>query len=124
MADPLFPGFDSRRVDGAGAALSLVVGGSGPPLLLVHGYPQTHAMWHKIAPSLARDYTVVCADLRGYGDSDKPPSDGSHAAYSKRAMATDFVALMHALGESLRQAVRQIGRCLKNEPSTTGSETA
>ena len=98
MADPLFPGFDSRRVDGAGAALSLVVGGSGPPLLLVHGYPQTHAMWHKIAPSLARDYTVVCADLRGYGDSDKPPSDGSHAAYSKRAMAADLVAVMSALG--------------------------
>ena len=94
----LFPGFRSVAVDGAGATIACVVGGSGPPLLMLHGYPQTHAMWHRIAPALARRYTVVCADLRGYGDSSKPPSDASHAAYSKRAMAADMVAVMRALG--------------------------
>lgn len=94
----LFPGFASRRVEAAGAKIALACGGSGPPLLLLHGYPQTHAMWHRIAPALARRYTVVCADLRGYGDSSKPPSDASHAPYSKRAMAADMVAVMRALG--------------------------
>lgn len=94
----LFPGFRSARIEGAGATIACVVGGSGPPLLLLHGYPQTHAMWHRIAPALARRYTVVCADLRGYGDSSKPPSDASHATYSKRAMAADMVAAMRALG--------------------------
>jgi haloacetate dehalogenase len=69
-----------------------------PPLLLVHGFPQTHAMWHRVAPTLARRFALVLPDLRGYGDSDKPPSDASHAAYSKRAMAADMVALMHGLG--------------------------
>jgi haloacetate dehalogenase len=81
--DELFPGF---------------VGGAGPPLLLLHGYPQTHAMWHRIAPALAREYTVVCPDLRGYGDSGKPASDATHAAYSKRAMAQDMVDVMRSLG--------------------------
>jgi haloacetate dehalogenase len=66
--------------------------------LLLHGYPQTHAMWHKVAPSLAHRYTVVCADLRGYGDSSKPESDAAHVAYSKRAMAQDMVELMRDLG--------------------------
>ena len=94
----LFPGFASRRIETAGASIALACGGSGPPLLLLHGYPQTHAMWHRIAPALARRYTVVCADLRGYGDSSKPPSDASHATYSKRAMAADMVAAMRALG--------------------------
>lgn len=94
----LFPGFTQHRIDGAGTPIHCVVGGSGPPLLMLHGYPQTHAMWHKIAPDLARDYTVVCADLRGYGDSGKPASDDTHAAYSKRAMAADMVAVMRALG--------------------------
>ena len=94
----LFPGFVPRRIDGAGTPIHCVVGGTGPPLLMLHGYPQTHAMWHKIALDLARDYTVVCADLRGYGDSGKPASDDTHAAYSKRAMAADMVAVMRALG--------------------------
>ena len=94
----LFPGFRSVTVEGAGATIACVAGGSGPPLLMLHGYPQTHAMWHRIAPTLARRYTVVCADLRGYGDSSKPPSDASHATYSKRAMAADMVAAMRALG--------------------------
>jgi len=94
----LFPGFEARRVTVPGTAIHCVIGGSGPPLLLLHGYPQTHAMWHKIAPALAREYTVVCADLRGYGDSGKPPSDDAHMPYSKRAMAADMVAAMRALG--------------------------
>ena len=72
--------------------------GDGPPLLLLHGYPQTGYIWHKIAPLLAKDFTVVVADLRGYGDSDKPPTSADHAIYSKRAMAADMIAVMAALG--------------------------
>jgi haloacetate dehalogenase len=94
----LFPGFAARDVEGAGARIHCVIGGSGPPLLLLHGYPQTHAMWHKVAPALAETFTVVCADLRGYGDSDKPASGPPHEAYAKRAMAADMVAVMKALG--------------------------
>src|SRR5512147_3279431 len=97
-AEALFPGFTPRRVQTAGATIACVVGGSGPPLLLLHGFPQTHAMWHRVAPELARTHTVVCADLRGYGDSSKPASDATHAAYSKRAMAADMVELMRDLG--------------------------
>jgi len=74
--------------------------GAGPPLLLLHCYPQTGFMWHKIAPRLAEDFTVVVADLRGYGDSDKPTSSEDHAVYSKRAMAADMMAVMTALGHS------------------------
>ena len=94
----LFPGFVRTRVRASGATINLVIAGDGPPLLLLHGYPQTHAMWHKVAPSLARDYTVVCADLRGYGDSSKPKSVPGHANYSKRAMALDMVEVMQTLG--------------------------
>ena len=96
----LFPGFATRRIATSGAEIHCVVGGSGPPLLLLHGYPQTHAMWHRIASRLAERHTVVCADLRGYGDSSKPASDSTHAAYSKRAMAQDMVELMRALGHA------------------------
>src|SRR6185503_17872909 len=72
--------------------------GSGPPVLLLHGFPQTQLMWRGVAPLLARDFTVVCADLRGYGRSSCPPSSDDHAAYSKRALAHDMVALMARLG--------------------------
>jgi haloacetate dehalogenase len=96
----LFPGFTTLRIKTSGAEIRCAVGGSGPPLLLLHGYPQTHAIWHKIAPALAHRFTVVCADLRGYGDSSKPASDPQHAAYSKRAMAQDMVELMRDLGHS------------------------
>jgi len=94
----LFPGFTTRHVATAGARIHCEVGGSGPPLLLLHGYPQTHAMWHRIAPRLAERYTVVCSDLRGYGDSSKPDGGEGHVAYSKREMAKDQVEVMQALG--------------------------
>jgi haloacetate dehalogenase len=94
----LFPGFRQKRVRTSGAAINLVIGGSGSPVLLLHGYPQTHAMWHKVAPQLARDYTVICADLRGYGDSSKPRGIPGHANYSKRAMARDMAEVMAELG--------------------------
>ena len=94
----LFPGFKRKRVRTSGATINLVTKGDGAPLLLLHGYPETHAMWHKIAPALARDYTVVCADLRGYGDSSKPKGLPDHSNYSKRAMARDMVEVMAALG--------------------------
>jgi haloacetate dehalogenase len=94
----LFSGFTPRRISTSGTEINLIVGGSGPPLLLLHGYPQTHAMWHRIAPRLAQHFTVVCADLRGYGDSSKPVSEPDHRTYSKRAMAQDQVEVMQALG--------------------------
>jgi len=94
----LLPGFSARRITTAGAGIHCVVGGEGPPLLLLHGYPQTHVMWHRIAPRLAESFTVVCSDLRGYGDSTKPDGGAQHVNYSKRAMAADQVELMRALG--------------------------
>jgi haloacetate dehalogenase len=93
-----FPGFERRAIATDGASIHTVWGGSGPPLLLLHGSPQTHVMWHKVAPRLAESFTVVMTDLRGYGDSSKPPGRGTHADYSKRAMANDQVQVMRALG--------------------------
>jgi haloacetate dehalogenase len=90
--------FKSRQVDCGDVVIECKVAGDGPPLLLLHGYPQTHAMWHLTAPTLATRYTVICADLRGYGDSSKPVSDANHEPYSKRAMARDMVTLMENLG--------------------------
>jgi haloacetate dehalogenase len=98
MGQTLFPGFVQRRIQTAGAEINLVTGGAGPPLLLLHGYPQTHAMWHRVALELAKQFAVVAADLRGYGDSGKPEGGKDHAAYSKRAMAQDQVEAMQALG--------------------------
>ena len=80
-----------------GAEIFARIGGSGPPLLLLHGYPQTHVCWHKIAPELAREFTLVIPDLRGYGQA-PCPTDAEHLAYSKRAMAADCIAVMRALG--------------------------
>ena len=94
----MMDGFESRRINTSGAQIALRLAGSGPPLLLLHGYPQTHAMWHKIAPALAERFTVVAPDLRGYGDSSKPPSDDRHEPYSKRAMAQDMAEVMAELG--------------------------
>ncbi len=94
----MFEGFERRDVTVSETTIRVRIGGSGPPLLLLHGYPQTHVMWHRVAPALAEHCTVVCADLRGYGDSGKPPSDAAHASYSKRASAKDMVEVMAALG--------------------------
>lgn len=93
-----FPGFEREQIQVGGARINLVRGGTGPALLLLHGYPQTHCIWHRIAPRLAQRYTVVAADLRGYGDSSKPAGLPDHSNYAKRAMALDQVELMQALG--------------------------
>jgi haloacetate dehalogenase len=93
-----FPGFEQRRIATSGAEIDLVTGGKGPPLLLLHGYPQTHLLWRKIAPRLAEEFTLVIPDLRGYGDSSKPPAGPDQTAYSKRALAQDQAEVMSALG--------------------------
>lgn len=96
----MFDGFTTHRIPTSGATLHLRRGGSGDPLLLLHGYPQTHVMWHKVAPVLAQHFTVICPDLRGYGDSDKPDPHPSHSTYAKRETAGDLVEMMQALGFS------------------------
>src|SRR5271170_7947856 len=99
MSRPLLlPGFEYRRMDVAGMTISYAIRGSGPPLLLLHGYPENHLMWRHVAPVLAEDHTVVVADLRGYGDSAKPAPDAAALVYSKRSMARDQVGLMRQLG--------------------------
>lgn len=94
----LMPGFRWQDIDAGGVRIRTAVGGAGPPLLLLHGHPQTHLTWHKVGPDLARRFTVVATDLRGYGDSEKLPGDPAHANYSKRAMAADQIAVMAVLG--------------------------
>ena len=93
-----FPNFQNKKIQTSETKINLVIGGEGPPLLLLHGYPQSHIMWHKVAPTLAEKFTVVATDLRGYGDSGKPKTNEQHAPYSKRAMAKDQVEVMTALG--------------------------
>lgn len=94
----LFPGTHELRQKISGVEIFARIGGSGPPLLLVHGFPQTHAMWHKIAPALMQRFTCVMPDLRGYGYSACPANDAKNEAYSKRAMARDLLGLMRGLG--------------------------
>jgi haloacetate dehalogenase len=93
-----FDGFTPQTLQANGIQVQAQIGGHGPPLLLMHGHPQTHAMWHKVAPTLAQHFTVVATDLRGYGDSSKPRGSADHANYSKRSMALDQVEAMAALG--------------------------
>ena len=97
-AGALFEGFALERIDVGDAVLRVRHGGSGPPVLLLHGHPRTHATWHRVAPLLASEYSVVCPDLRGYGESSKPTTTPDHEPYSKRAMARDCLRLMRALG--------------------------
>jgi len=94
----MFANFQKQRVRTSGTEIFLRMGGAGPPLLMLHGYPQTHVIWHKIAPALAQHFTVILPDLRGYGDSGKPESGANHAPYAKRTMAQDMVEVMAALG--------------------------
>ncbi|MCC2973871.1 alpha/beta fold hydrolase [Massilia sp. IC2-476] len=99
MQNALFPGFRQFRIPvDDSVSIAGVVGGAGPPLLLLHGHPQTHAIWHKLAPALQQHFTVVACDLRGYGDSSKPAGAPDHMNYSKRTMAADMLAVMRALG--------------------------
>jgi haloacetate dehalogenase len=94
----VFEGFEERRVSVADAEILALTGGAGPPLLLLHGFPQNHVMWHRVAPRLARRFSLVIPDLRGYGDSRGPAPDPAHRHYSKRAMAADVAAVMAAIG--------------------------
>ncbi|MCP1673552.1 haloacetate dehalogenase [Natronocella acetinitrilica] len=94
----MFEGFAERDFTTGETPIHYRIGGDGPPLVLLHGYPQTHMMWHAVAPLLAETHTVICPDLRGYGASGRPPSDASHTTYSKRAMGADIIDLMDELG--------------------------
>ncbi|BAU67140.1 putative alpha/beta hydrolase [Stanieria sp. NIES-3757] len=94
----MFNAFQTKTIETSGAKINLVIGGRGKPLLLLHGYPQTHLMWHKIADLLAQDFTVIATDLRGYGASSKPPGEPDHSNYAKRVMARDQVEVMSKLG--------------------------
>ena len=94
----MFEGFDQIQIETNGTTINLVQGGTGPAVLLLHGYPQNHVMWHKIAPLLAKRFSLVIPDLRGYGDSGKPSANGNHNVYCKRATAQDQVEVMAELG--------------------------
>jgi haloacetate dehalogenase len=94
----MFPHFERHTVDVGGIHINCIKGGGGPALLLLHGHPQTHAIWHKVAPQLAERYTVIAADLRGYGDSGKPAGLPDHSNYAKRVMAADQLSLMRHFG--------------------------
>ena len=94
----MFDGFREDRIRTGDADIFMRAGGAGPPLLLLHGFPQCHVMWHRVAPLLAARFSVVIPDLRGYGDSLGPPPDPRHRRYSKRVMAADMIAVMAALG--------------------------
>lgn len=96
--DEFFQGFRHEQIKTAGARINTLYGGKGSPVLLLHGIPETHVLWRKVAPVLAQDFTLVIADLRGYGDSAKPPGGADHFGYSKRAMAQDQVEVMEHLG--------------------------
>ncbi len=98
MSDDLFPGFESHWIDTEIGRIFARSKGDGPPLVLLHGFPQTHAMWHHLAPTLAETYRVVCMDLRGYGWSTAPKGDAAHETYSKRAMGQDVIRVMEELG--------------------------
>ena len=98
VAPHFFEGFTEQYIETPDGPVFCRVGGDGPPLVLLHGYPQTSAMWHAVAADLARDYRVICPDLRGYGRSFKPATDATHTPYSKRAMAGDILAVMDAFG--------------------------
>ena len=119
-----FPGFTTHTIPTGDVEIHAVVGGSGPPLLLLHGHPETHVAWWKVAPRLAQRYTVVATDMRGYGASAKPRGSADHATYSKRVMGADQVGVMDQLGFSRFQAVghdrggRVLHRMMLDHPET------
>lgn len=95
----MLAGFTQKHMQVAeNVTINVAIAGSGEPLLLLHGYPETHVMWHKITPRLANHFTVIAPDLRGYGDSSKPPAKSDHSTYSKRATANDLIQVMDQLG--------------------------
>ena len=98
MSDDLLPGFAEHWIETEVGRIFARSAGSGPPIVMLHGFPQTHVCWHRIAPALAETHHVVCLDLRGYGRSSAPPGDPQHETYSKRAMGRDVVAVMDQLG--------------------------
>jgi len=112
----LFPGFKPMRINTNGATINAVVGGSGPPVLMLHGYPQTHVMWHKVAPGLAERFTVVAADLRGYGDSSKPP-DAPIPTCKVRQIRTGGAGVEDQ-GQQMHRATG--GRLERNNPGGCG----
>src|SRR5580700_5001539 len=97
MSAPFLPGFEQQTVATSGATINTFIAGHGPPLLLLHGHPETHVAWWKVGPKLAETFSVVATDLRGYGDSSKPDGGPNHINYSKRAMADDQIEVMRAL---------------------------
>lgn len=98
LTEKMFPGFKRSTITTSGTSINTLVGGQGPALLLLHGHPETMACWHQVAPALAKHFTVVLTDLRGYGDSGKPDGGANHIGYSKRLMALDQVEVMRQLG--------------------------
>ena len=118
----LFPGFATETLEVDGLKFFARVGGSGPPLLCLHGYPETHACWHRIAPKLAESHTVVAMDMRGYGQSSAPPSDAAHLNYAKRTMARDCIGVMRALGHT-QFSVMGHDRGAQNQGQRTSGQT-
>ena len=116
-----FPGFKPFKVQTTGAVINGVIGGQGPPILLLHGAPQSHISWRLVAPKLATTHTVVVPDLRGYGDSSKPPDGESHVNYSKRAMALDQVEVMRNFGFEKFPGHRPGPRRPRHPPARAGS---
>src|SRR5258708_25634041 len=114
----VLPGFEYRHVDVDGVSINCAIAGSGPPVLMLHGYPQNHLMWRDVAPALAEDHTIVLADLRGYGDSGKPDPDAAGQAYSKRSIARDHVGLMRRPGFEQVQLVGHHRRPRVSPPLT------
>ena len=101
----MFEAFETLAIDGPAGPMHVRCAGNGPPLLMLHGHPQTHAMWHRVAPALAQHFSLVLMDLRGYGDSVRPPSDADHTPYAKREMARDALAVMTQLGHATFQVL-------------------
>src|ERR1700719_4052865 len=121
----MFEGFTRTEIKTSGARIVAVIGGKGPPVLLMHGNPFTHVSWHKIAPRLAAEFTVIATDLRGYGDSEKPPGGPDHSGYSFRAMAQDQIEVMAAVGfdrffaAGHDRGARVVHRMSRARPSST-----